>query len=1016
MDELFGVPIERYAVVLGIIFLLFAAVLLFILFRNPILVKMAFRQVFRRPARGILVVVGLMLATAIIMSAFTTGDSMTYSVKSSVIQSLRTMDELIRVDEDSDLWQSQAVPDDFSDEIFTAIASELDPDPDVDGLLPVVAETVAVVNLESQQFEANALITGLDPARASTFDEVLDIDGTPVDIGSLGDDELYLDSEGAEELAAEAGDVLQLFLGPQSFREMTVKAVMDGWFFNSGQYQVVMAVSLERAQELLDKEGRLSYILVSNTGDDEEGVELTESVVERHGDLPALVDNGLEMHDVKQEGIDFANEWGNLFLSFFTVFGLFSIGVGLLLIFLIFSMLAAERKAELGMSRAIGMKRGHLIRMFIAEGAIYGLGSSVVGVLVGIVLGYILVKATAGAIGQDVTSEFSLSTHVQLVSVLVAFFLGTVVTLITVAFASWRISRINIVRAIRDIPEPQNSRATKKALVGGIALVLIGLLMMWRGYDTSNLGLFLLGPSLAVLGAAIVLRYFGVARRWALSGAGFLLVVWWLQPPSVARAIKDDWTSDFTVFFVTGTMLVLGAVLVTVNNTDFVLGLISRTVGRIRGIAPIIKSSIAYPLRFGFRTGISVAMFAVVIYSVTVMSVVIEGFNELLGDEDRLGGGYQVMAFSLNETNPVTDLTAAIEANPDLDFVSRVDGKPSVGILRNIWEADARLTDGSEDGYLDTILTGVDDDFADSNLYRIMLSAPEYLDDGEVDTRKLWRDVKEKPGLAVVNSFLVPSRNNFQFDVEADRFTLAGVDDLYQENDYMDPVQIEVRDLRSNTTVELTVVGVFDDFASQGLLPVAVYTSTRLLDAQLPRDVDPNQFFFNVEPGTEDAAQKIEAEFFANGMETLDIHEVIDGLQGSNRSFTNLLLAFMSLGLVVGIAALGVVSARAVVERRHQIGVLRAIGYSRGMVQLSFLLESSFIALLGIGLGLVLGLLTSINVISSIRYEESDIKLVVPWAQVLLIVVVAYVLSLLTTFLPARSAGRIAPAEALRYE
>ena len=1001
---------------LGIIFMLFAAVLLFILFRNPILVKMALRQVFRRPARGILVVVGLMLATAIIMSAFTTGDSMTYSVKSSVIQSLRSMDELIRVDEDSELWDNQAVADDFSDEIFTEIASELDPDPDVDGLLPVVAETVAVVNLESQQFEANALITGLDPARASTFDEVLDTNGTPVDISSLGDDELYLDSGGADELGAEAGDVLQLFLGPQSFREMTVKAVMDGWFFNSGQYQVVMAVSLGRAQELLDKEGRLSYILVSNAGNDEEGVELTEAVVGRHGDLPALVNNGLEMYDVKQEGIDLANEWGNLFLSFFTVFGLFSIGVGLLLIFLIFSMLAAERKAELGMSRAIGMKRGHLIRMFIAEGAIYGLGSSVVGVLVGIVLGYILVKATAGALSQDVTSEFSLSTHVQLVSVLVSFFLGTVVTLVTVAFASWRISRINIVRAIRDIPEPQNSRATKKALVGGIALVLIGLLMMWRGYDTSNLGLFLLGPSLAVLGAAIVLRYFGVARRWALSGAGLILVVWWLQPPSVSRAIKDDWTSDFTVFFVTGTMLVLGAVLVTVNNTDFVLGLISRTVGRIRGIAPIIKSSIAYPLRFGFRTGISVAMFAVVIYSVTVMSVVIEGFNELLGDEDRLGGGYQVMAFSLNETNPVTDLTAAIEANPDLDFVSRVDGKPSVGILRNIWEADAKVTDGAEDEYLDTILTGVDDDFADSNLYRIMLSAPEYLDDGEVDTRKLWRDVKEKPGLAVVNSFLVPSRNNFQFDVEADRFTLAGVDDLYQENDYMDPVQIEVRDLRSNTTVELTVVGVFDDFASQGLLPIAVYTSTRLLDAQLPRDVDPNQFFFNVEPGTEDAAQKIEAEFFANGMETLDIHEVIDGLQGSNRSFTNLLLAFMSLGLVVGIAALGVVSARAVVERRHQIGVLRAIGYSRGMVQLSFLLESSFIALLGIGLGLVLGLLTSINVISSIRYEESDIRLVVPWAQVLLIVVVAYVLSLLTTFLPARSAGRIAPAEALRYE
>ena len=104
------------------------------------------------------------------------------------------------------------------------------------------------------------------------------------------------------------------------------------------------------------------------------------------------------------------------------------------------------------------------------------------------------------------------------------------------------------------------------------------------------------------------------------------------------------------------------------------------------------------------------------------------------------------------------------------------------------------------------------------------------------------------------------------------------------------------------------------------------------------------------------------------------------------------------------------------VERRHQIGVLRAIGYSRGMVQLSFLLESSFIAVLGIVMGLGLGLLTSVNVVSSIRHEEAAYSLVVPWTQVLGIAVVAYILSLLMTFLPARSAGNVAPSEALRYE
>ena len=64
----------------------------------------------------------------------------------------------------------------------------------------------------------------------------------------------------------------------------------------------------------------------------------------------------------------------------------------------------------------------------------------------------------------------------------------------------------------------------------------------------------------------------------------------------------------------------------------------------------------------------------------------------------------------------------------------------------------------------------------------------------------------------------------------------------------------------------------------------------------------------------------------------------------------------MVLGLVVGVAALGVISARAVVERRQQIGVLRAIGFRQGMVQAVFLIESSFIALTSIVAGTILGL------------------------------------------------------------
>ena len=130
----------------------------------------------------------------------------------------------------------------------------------------------------------------------------------------------------------------------------------------------------------------------------------------------------------------------------------------------------------------------------------------------------------------------------------------------------------------------------------------------------------------------------------------------------------------------------------------------------------------------------------------------------------------------------------------------------------------------------------------------------------------------------------------------------------------------------------------------------------------------------------------------------------------------NLLQGFMALGLVVGVAALGVIAARSVVERRQEIGVLRAIGFQRGMVRNSFLLESSFIALLGIGIGLALGFALSPQIINTMAEDFDGLELVIPWATILIVTGVAYVAALLTTILPAREAAAVTPAEALRYE
>jgi len=145
------------------------------------------------------------------------------------------------------------------------------------------------------------------------------------------------------------------------------------------------------------------------------------------------------------------------------------------------------------------------------------------------------------------------------------------------------------------------------------------------------------------------------------------------------------------------------------------------------------------------------------------------------------------------------------------------------------------------------------------------------------------------------------------------------------------------------------------------------------------------------------------------------LHDVI----GPNYTLNWLLMGFMGLGLVVGVAALGVISARSVVERRQQIGVLRAIGFQRGMVQLAFLLESSFIALTAIVVGSALGLTVARNVIADSADQPSYqgvLHFTAPWAELAIVFVLVFAAALLTTLAPAARAARVHPAEALRYE
>ena len=235
------------------------------------------------------------------------------------------------------------------------------------------------------------------------------------------------------------------------------------------------------------------------------------------------------------------------------------------------------------------------------------------------------------------------------------------------------------------------------------------------------------------------------------------------------------------------------------------------------------------------------------------------------------------------------------------------------------------------------------------------------------------------------------------------------------EDEIVPEVFVTAQDPRTGNKRDLRVIGVLDQSA---FYAGSVITSKDTVDELMGQVVPPQSYMFrlNQEVDADTAAKWLKAHFLENGLQAEVMAEEIRENASINLMINNLIQGFMGLGLVVGIAALGVIAARSVVERRQQIGVMRALGFQKGMVQLSFLIESSFVALLGIGIGIALGFGLSYSIVEEMAHDFEGLKYTIPWFNIVGVGVIAYGASLLTTYLPALQASRVYPAGALRFE
>src|SRR4030067_590182 len=118
--------------------------------RSRIMFLMGLRNMPRRLAQTVLIVVGLMLSTLIISAAFTTGDTVDYSLTNSTYTLLGRVDEVVQRRGETDEAPNQrnsTIPQEVNDKLRAALAAA--DDPNIDGFLPLLFQQVPILNPDS---------------------------------------------------------------------------------------------------------------------------------------------------------------------------------------------------------------------------------------------------------------------------------------------------------------------------------------------------------------------------------------------------------------------------------------------------------------------------------------------------------------------------------------------------------------------------------------------------------------------------------------------------------------------------------------------------------------------------------------------------------------------------------------------------------------------------------------------------------------------------------------------------
>lgn len=941
------------------------------LLRWGIVRRLASRNATRRPLETILVVIGSLFGAAMITGSLVVADTLDWSIRRVAYTHLGPIDEVVSTRDPAVLPE------------LVAAAETLLANGTVDGILGIEISPVTLstpgANRPRVLAGAQAVETDLDAA--ATFGGATG--GSGLSGPGPTPSEAVVNRDVADALGLERGDALTVHIfgeqrtfsvarvvateGVAGFRGTNSAATRSrNVFLSPGTVDQLLLEAVE-SSGLGGIAPPERIVALSNPGGVADGAGHTRDVTEAME--RALGPDAPPVVPLKEDVLATASETSSQLGDLFAAMGAFGTLAGVLLLVNLFVMLAEERRSELGTMRALGMTRSLVVAGFAAEGWLYAVAASLLGTAAGVGLGRVIVAFVAAAIerlGDDLGLQLAFSVNGS--SIAVGFAAGLGISVATVAAASVRAARLNVIRAIRDLPEPPRPPRRAVLLVSVVSLAgsawSVWAIAAEEPYGT------LLGPIAVVgaLGAGLATERHRAA--WAVPVASVIAIGWATLAlrESLDRMSTDP---DVNLFVVQGIVLTGAAVALLAQEQGLIVRVIARATRGRRWLP--VRIGLAHPNARRLRTSLTVAMYALVVFTMTFVTVLSAVFGDELRDAtDRLSGRFDVVT-----RWPASSLGA-------LEALRSTDGVTSVAPLAT---TPVTVQPDGDRRAAAWLLSGFDERFVEGG-------PPELADRGAYgDDLEAYSSVLRDPGLAIVDPIFS------QLHAEATGTPLT----VGTPFSVIDPLSGRTHLFRVAATANA-------DLALNGAL--AGVDALAQLTGVAPTE---NRAYVAVAGDDPSAtAATIMSRNISLGIEAQAIGDIVSETAAIENQFFQLARGYLGLGLVVGVAGVGVVMVRAVRDRRREIGVLRSLGFRGGEVGTTLLVEATYVSVVGATVGSLLAVLTAYNVVTGTDLLGRAIAFTVPTAEILLLAAFTVAVSLVATILPARAATRVRPAVALR--